>query len=183
MQRFTISFEIESSGDVEPVVAASPYAHLARSVLEDAYTELQSVKELLEDAGAETIPADRGVKDLSTVLFARDEKIAELYSDLNKLAKKNEELRKRDNHERHARQSMEAQHARSNEAARAEMIEYVKGAYVKLNHIDAAGERDDLQGRFRGMLDVLAKFLVVTGEADASEGHAVARRLCGIDDE
>jgi hypothetical protein len=36
---------------------------------------------------------------------------------------------------------------------------------------------------FRGMLDVLAKFLVVTGEADASEGHAVARRLCGISDE
>lgn len=185
MQRFTISFEIESSGDVEPVVAASPYAHVDRSVLEDAYTELQAVKELLEDAGAETIPADRGVKDLSTVLFARDEKIAELYSDLNKLAKKNEELRKRDEHERHARQSMEAQHARSNEAARAEMIEYVKGERAKWLAADkqAPVNHEHMRAWFRGVLDVLAKFLVVTGEANASEGHAVARRLCGIDDE
>lgn len=158
----------------------SKYAHVNRDVLESAYGELEDVKSVLFDAGVESIPADRGVKDLSTVLSARDEKIAELYSDLNKLAKENEELRKRDEHERHARQNMEAQHARSNEAARAEMIEYVKGAYTKLGRLDAAGERDDLQGRMRGMLDVLAKFLAVTGEADHDERHAVARRLCGI---
>lgn len=70
--------------------------------------------------------------------------------------------------------------ANANAAARAEMIEYVKGAYAKLGRLDAAGERDDLQGRMRGMLDVLAKFLVVTGEADADERHAAALRVCDI---
>ena len=154
-----------------------------RDLLESAYAELERVKNVLFDARVETIPADRGVKDLSTVLFARDEKIDELYSDLNKLAQECEELRKRDEFERHARQQMEAQHAQANEAARAEMIQYVKNAYAKLQRVDAEGKREDMQGRFRGMLDVLAKFLVVTGEADYDERHAAARRLCGISDE
>jgi hypothetical protein len=160
---------------------------LARSVLEAAYNELEDVKSVLFDAGVETIPADAGVKDLSTVLFARDEKIAELYSDLNKLAQECEELRKRDEFERHARQSMEAQHAQANETARAEMISFVKRAHAKKVKLQTAvpdGDgRPELDDRWRGMLDVLSKFLVVTGEADADEGHAVARRLCGISDE
>lgn len=125
---------------------------LAREVLESAYAELQAVKEVLSVAGVETIPADAGVRDLLAVKRAVSEQIAML------------------THE----------HEQANAAARAEMIEYVKGAYAKLGRLDAAGERDDLQGRMRGMLDVLAKFLAVTGEADQDERHAVARRLCGI---
>lgn len=156
---------------------------LARSVLEDAYVELLRVKDVLFDAGVETIPADRGVKDLSTVLFARDEKIDELYSDLNKLAQECEELRKRDECERHARQSMEAQHAQANESARAELIKYVKHERAKWLAADkrAPVNQEHMRAWFRGVLDVLAKFLVVTGEADADEGHAVARKLCGVD--
>lgn len=123
-----------------------------RDMLESAYAELERVKNVLFDAGVETIPADAGVRDLLAVKRAMSEQIAKL------------------THERE----------QANAAARAEMIEYVKGAYAKLGRLDAAGERDDLQGRMRGMLDVLAKFLVVTGEADHDERHAVARRLCGI---
>lgn len=184
MQRVTISFEIESSGEVEPVVTASRYAHVERPVLEWAYAELRAVKEVLADAGVETIPADRGVKDLSTALFTRDEKIAELYSDLNKLAKENEELRKRDEHERHARQNMEEQYGQANESARAELIEYVKRERAKWKAADdrAPVNHEHMRAWFRGVLDVLARFLVVTGEADASEGHAVARRLCEVPD-
>lgn len=130
-----------------------------RKVLEAAYDELQAVKEVLADAGVETIPADRGATDLRAVLRARDLEIEELRQTLVELAP--------------------ARNA-ANEAARAELIEYVKGAYAKLGRLDAAGERDDLQGRMRGMIDVLAKFLVVTGEADADERHAVALRVCEI---
>jgi hypothetical protein len=43
--------------------------------------------------------------------------------------------------------------------------------------------RPELDDRWRGMLDVLAKFLVIIGEADRDESHAVARRLCEIDEE
>lgn len=130
----------------------SKYAHVNRDVLESAYGELEDVKSVLFDAGVESIPADAGVRDLLAVKRAMSEQIAKL------------------THERE----------QANAAARAEMIKYVKGAYVKLGRLDAAGERDDLQGRMRGMLDVLAKFLAVTGEADHDERHAVARRLCGI---
>lgn len=136
-------------------IEESKYAHVNRDVLELAYGELEDVKSVLFDAGVETIPADRGVKDLQHVLRARDDEIAEFAQE-------------------------RANREQSNAAARAEMIEYVKGAYAKLGRLDAAGERDDLQGRMRGMLDVLAKFLAVTGEADHDERHAVARRLCGI---
>lgn len=160
MQRFTISFEIEQQS--EDTETDSPYAHVARSVLEAAYAELQEVKNVLYDAGAETIPADRGVKDLRQVLFARDEKIAELYADLNKIA-----------HER-------TDHKQANEAARAELIEFGKRAYAKLQRLDPQGKRDELQARYRGILDVLAKYLVTTGEAGTDEGHAVARRLIGV---
>lgn len=156
-----------------------------RDMLESAYAELERVKNVLFDAGVETIPADRGVKDLSMVLFARDEKIAELYSELNKTAQELEALRKRDEFELHARQQMEAQHAQANEATRAELIEYVKRERAIWLAADkkAPVNHEHMRAWLRGMLDVLAKFLVVTGEADASEGHAVARRLCGISDE
>jgi hypothetical protein len=77
--------------------------------------------------------------------------------------------------------------AEANEAARAEMISFVKRAHAKKVKLQTAvpdGDgRPELDDRWRGMLDVLAKFLVVTGEADTDEGHAVARRLCGIDEE
>lgn len=77
--------------------------------------------------------------------------------------------------------------ANANAAARAEMISFVKRAHAKKVKLQSAvpeGDgRPELDDRWRGMLDVLAKFLVVTGEADADEGHAVARRLCGISDE
>lgn len=129
-----------------------PYSHISREVLEAAYAELEAVKNVLSDTGVETIPADAGVRDLLAVKRAMSEQIAKL------------------THERE----------QANAAARAEMIKYVKDAYAKLGRLDAAGERDDLQGRMRGMLDVLAKFLAVTGEADHDERHAVARRLCGI---
>jgi hypothetical protein len=66
------------------------------------------------------------------------------------------------------------------ESARSEMISFVKRAHVKKDRLTVGDVRPDLEDRWRGMLDVLAKFLVVTGEADADEGHAVARRLCGI---
>lgn len=72
-----------------------------------------------------------------------------------------------------------------NRAARAEMISYVKRAHAKKAKLQAAvpdGDgRPEVESQWRGMLDVLAKFLVVTGEADADEGHAVARKLCGVD--
>jgi hypothetical protein len=65
-----------------------------------------------------------------------------------------------------------------------EMISFVKRAHAKKQRIQAAGEpRPELDDRWRGMLDVLAKFLVVTGEADKDESHAVARRLCEVNDD
>lgn len=155
----------------------SKYTHISRDVLESAYAELEAVKEVLADAGVETIPADAGVRDLLAVkrvmsqqITRRDTDISELVQALAHRAAEVEELR----------------NARSNAAARAELIEYVKRAHAKKVKLQTAvpdGDgRHDLNNRWRGMLDVLAKFLVVTGEADASEGHAVARRLCGIED-
>jgi hypothetical protein len=136
----------------------SEYAHIAREVLESAYEELQAVKEVLSDAGVETIPADAGATDLRAVLRARDIEIAEL-------------VQERTN---------------ANTAARAELISYVKRAHAKKVRLQTAvpdGDgRPELDDRWRGMLDVLAKFLVVTGEADQDESHAVARRLCQIED-
>lgn len=146
-------FKFAETDETTSAVAAETVAStISRKVLESAYVELHRVKDVLFDAGVETIPADAGVRDLLAVKRAMSEQIAML------------------THE----------HEQANAAARAEMIEYVKGAYAKLGRLDPAGEREDLQGRMRGMLDVLAKFLVVTGEADHDERHAVARRLCGI---
>lgn len=150
---FPGKFKFAETDETTSAVAAETVAStISRKVLESAYVELHRVKDVLFDAGVETIPADAGVRDLLAVKRAMSEQIAML------------------THE----------HEQANAAARAEMIEYVKGAYAKLGRLDAAGERDDLQGRMRGMLDVLAKFLAVTGEADHDERHAVARRLCGI---
>lgn len=135
----------------------SKHARISRPVLESAYDELEAVKEVLADAGVETIPADAGVRDLLAV---------------------KSELKVTQRNYRHL--------VDQNEAARAELIEYVKRAHAKKVKLQTAvPDGDDqhyLDNRWRGMLDVLAKFLVVTGEADASEGHAVARRLCGIED-
>ena len=64
--------------------------------------------------------------------------------------------------------------------ARAELIHHVKGAYGKWSRIDPDRERDDLKSHLRGMIEVLSKFLVVIGEAEDDERHAVAKRLCGI---
>lgn len=81
----------------------------------------------------------------------------------------------------------EPERPEANAAARDEMISFVKRAHAKKVKLQAAvpdGDgRPELDDRWRGMLDVLAKFLVVTGEADKDESHAVARRLCGIDEE
>lgn len=165
---FPGKLSFEKNEEAAESLAKSAAGHIARSVLEEAYAELQAVKEALYIAGAETITADVGVKDLSAALRARDDQIAE--------------LNKRDEHERHARQNMQEQYEQVNRSAVVEMVEYVKRAHVKLERIDPAGDREDLQGRMRGMLDVLAKFLVAMGEADHDERHAVARRLCEIGD-
>jgi hypothetical protein len=151
--QWTFVGDVKLDGDAFP--ASSEYAHIARGVLEDAYTEVGIVRTILEDAGVETIPVSSGVRELQHMLNAREERIRE--------------------------------RAQADEAARAEMISFVKRAHAKKlrlqQAITATGEqRNDLDDRWRGMLDTLAKFLVVTGEADASEGHAVARRLCGIEE-
>ena len=130
----------------------SAYAHVARSVLEEAYADYMGIRERMYEAGVETIPVSAGV----------------------------DELREQINGYR-KRESLNA-------AAVEEMISFVKRAHAKKvrlqQAVKATGEhRNDLDDRWRGMLDVLAKFLVVTGEADKDEGHAVARRLCGIEEE
>lgn len=130
-------------------LAESAAGHIARSVLEEAYAEVQAVKNVLFEAGFETIPADRGVQDMCSIIRARDMEIAELVQ----------------------------QRANQNAAARDEIIEYARGAYEKLNKVDPGRVRKDLQDRYRGVLDVLANLLVATGEADRDERHAVARRL------
>ena len=129
----------------------SAYAHVARSVLEEAYADYMGIRERMYEAGVETIPVSAGVDELRSIIDAREERFRE--------------------------------RAEADEAARAEMISFVKRAHAKKLRIQAAGEpRPELDDRWRGMLDVLAKFLVVTGEADPDEGHAVARRLCEVDD-
>lgn len=140
-------------GDVK-LAEKSKYAHVNRDVLESAYAELQAVKEALYIAGAETITADVGVKDLSEALRARDGQIAELVQ----------------------------QRANQNAAARDELIEFTRGSYEKLRKVDPEGIREDLQNRYQGMLDVLANLLVAIGEADRDERHAVARRLVETED-
>jgi len=142
---------VQYDGKSEQINRAEPskYVHMNRGVLESAYDELQAVKNVLFDAGVETIPADRGVKDLQHVLRARDDEIAELVQ----------------------------QRANQNAAARAELVEFARGAYEKLNKVDPDHGREDLQNRYRGMLDVLANLLVAIGEADPDERHAAARRL------
>jgi hypothetical protein len=127
----------------------SKYAHINRDVLEEAYAELQDVKNVLFDAGVETIPADAGVRALLDMCRERGVEIAEFKQrEVNRTA-----------------------------AARDELIEFTRGAYEKLRKVDPAGYREDLQNRYRGMLDVLANLLVAIGEADRDERHAVARRL------
>lgn len=139
--------------------ARPEYAHIARGVLEDAYTEIGIVNSILSDVGVETIPSSSGVREMQHMLRSRDGEIAGLI----------------------------AERANANADAIAEMVSYVKRAHAKKLRIQqaikATGEqRNDLDDRWRGMLDTLAKLLVVLGEADADEGHAVARRLCGIEE-
>lgn len=149
---------VETEG---PCEAPSKYAHVARSVLEDTYAEMQAVNSIVEEVGVETIPLSSGVREMQYMIERRDEQIAAFHQErLNNAA--------------------------ANTAARAEMISFVKRAHAKKVKLQTAvpdGDgRPELDDRWRGMLDVLAKFLVVTGEADADEGHAVACRLCGIND-
>lgn len=127
----------------------SKYAHVNRDVLESAYGELEDVKSVLFDAGVESIPADAGVRDLLAVKRAMSEQIAEL------------------THE----------HEKARAAARAELITYVNGAHAKLSRVTASGPRADLEDRFRGMRDVLARFLVAIGETQIDDAHAYVDRL------
>jgi hypothetical protein len=156
---FTAAGKFKLDEDSSATLAKSLAANVSRSVLEDAYVELQAVTAALEDAGVETIPPSAGVRDLI----------------------------RRNDFEHSARTAYEQRHNEENEAARAEMISFVKRAHAKKIRLQTAAPdgdgRRELDDRWRGMLDVLAKFLVITGEADADEGHAVARKLCGIDDE
>ncbi len=79
----------------------------------------------------------------------------------------------------------EPERAEANAAAVAEMVSFVKRAHAKKVRLQAdvpdGDGRPELDDRWRGMLDVLAKFLVIVGEADADEGHAVARRMCEVE--
>lgn len=133
----------------------SKYEFISRPVLEAAYAELEAVKNVLFDAGVETIPADRGVKDLQHVLRARDDEIAELAQE-------------------------RANREQSNAAARAELIEHVQRAYTKWGQVDPGRQREGMKAHLRGMLEVLSTFLAATGEADHDERHAVALRVCDI---
>lgn len=142
-------------GRTEDAPEPSKYQFISRPVLEAAYDELQAVKEVLADAGVETIPADAGATDLRALLRARDAEISELVQAL-------------------------ANWVVENEAARAELIEHVKRAYAKWGEVDPGRQRESLKAHLRGMLEVLSKFLAATGEADADERHAVALRVCEI---
>lgn len=131
------------------------YRHISRSVLEDAYAEMQSVKSIVEEVGVETVPLSSGVREMQYMIESRDEQIAAFHQErLN--------------------------HAESNTAARAELVGHVKGAYSKWSRVDPGRTRSDLKSHLRGMLEVLSKYLVAIGEADADERHAVALRVCGI---
>jgi hypothetical protein len=149
---FTAAGKIKIDEDSSATLAKSLAANVSRSVLEDAYVELQATKAALEEAGVETIPASEGVAGLR-----------------NQLA-----------HEAFTVSTYEDAERQRREAAVAEMVDYVKRAHAKNERLQLVEDRPDLDDRWHGMLDVLAKFLVVVGEADADEGHAVARRLCGI---
>lgn len=145
--KFTETDETTSASAAEAVAPK-----INRKVLEAAYVELQAVKEVLFDAGVETIPADAGVRDLLAVKRAMSEQIAKI------------------THERE----------QANAAARAELIEHVKRAYAKWGEVDPGRQRESLKAHLRGMLEVLSKYLVAIGEADADERHAVALRVCEI---
>lgn len=144
---------VEETDETTSAVAADKVAPtMSRKVLEAAYVELHRVKDVLFDAGMETIPADAGVKDLRHLLRTRSNALAEFVQE----------------------------RANTNEAARAELVGHVKGAYSKWSRIDPGRTRSDLKSHLRGMLEVLSKYLVAIGEADADERHAVALRVCGI---
>ena len=148
--------EPEPTGPYEP---KSKYEFISRPILEAAYAELEAVKNVLFDAGVETIPADAGVRDMSAQINRRDSEIAELKQAITELAPTRSD---------------------ANAAARAELIEHVKGSYGKWQRIDPGANRDDLKAHLRGMMAVLSKFLVATGECEDDERHACALRVCGI---
>lgn len=149
------------------------YAHIDRDVLEAAYGELEAVKNVLFDAGVETIPADAGVRALAEMNNRQATTIEHQRVE-------NEELRKRNDFEHIARTALERTHHEQNKAARAELIEHVKRAYDKWSRVDPGRTRDELKAHLRGMIEVLSKFLVAIGEADEDERHAVAARVCDI---
>lgn len=157
-------------------LAKAAAGKLSRAVLEDAYAELCEVKEVLAAAEVETIPAAAGVRDLVRL----NEQIPALADDLATANGRIGELERRDEFECHARSAMEQQHLEANESARAELIAHVKGAYGKWSRVDPGRTRGELKAHLRGMIEVLSKFLVAIGEADADERHAVALRVCEI---
>lgn len=155
--RLTYPSKFKFAGTDEPEPSA--FAHVARDVLEDAYDEYLLVRAMLSEIGIETTPISAGVDELR-------EQVAE--------------LTKRNNHEFHARSLYEQAEGQKREAARAELIEHVKRAYVKWGEVDPGRQREGLKSHLRGMIEVLSKYLVAMGEADADERHAVALRVCEI---
>lgn len=152
---FTAAGKLSFAEPDELETTAEFAKRVKREVLEAAYVELDAVKNVLFDAGVETIPADRGVKDLQHVLRARDDEIAELAQE-------------------------RANREQSNAAARAELIEHVQRAYAKWGEVDPGRQREGMKAHLRGMIEVLSTFLAAIGEADHDERHAVALRVCGI---
>lgn len=172
---YTVRGDVKFHDEPKP----SDYAHVARSVLEESYADYMGIRERMYEAGVETIPASAGVDELR-------EQINTQASTIEAQSDEIDELKRRLSYEFHARSMYEQMEGQRHESARAEMISFVKRAHAKKVRLQTAvpdGDgRSDLDYRWRGMLDVLAKFLVVTGEADKDEGHAVARRLCEIED-
>lgn len=161
-------------------LAKASYGHIARSVLETGYVELQRAQDALFEAGFETIPAERGVKDMHSIIRSRDAQISELAQELVNANERIAELERRDEHERYARQTMERKHGEEKEALRAEMTGYIRGERAKWKAAEqrAPVNEEHMHAWYRGMIDVLARFLVAIGETDPDDApHAYARRL------
>jgi hypothetical protein len=109
--------------------------------------------------------------------------IAAIYAELAKAAPKVVNQRKYTDADRVADslRELSMKQKRQADATRNALIDYAVRSYGTLARLDPNGKRETLQARFRGALDMLAEYLIATGEADHDEGHAVARRLIGAD--
>lgn len=178
---------VQYHGKIEAIKRNEPepsaFAHAARDVLEDAYDEYLLVRAMLYEMGIETIPISAGVDELRErvgELQAVEEALADAEVETVTAAEGVRTLLHRLKHERYARQHMGRKYAKQNEAARAELIEHVKAAYAQWGQVDPGRQREGVKSRLRGMIEVLSKYLVAIGEADADERHAVALRVCDI---